>query len=619
MADLEWVFQVVDKASGPLKHIDQKLGAMPNDLSKVEAALKKVDHAAKLQGIAKMRDPLKQTQALLTAHRNRLLDVHRAEAKMNAGAGAGAGASLSSSALGLAAGAGMAFVGVLEKIGSSAAGAAVNLFKFALEASESKRAMVASLRVFGEADADRTFSILQKMGLAAGVSADKAVASFRDLRAAGFEAKGAQDILAASFDVSAALGGGEQGAAAAEKFRDLFTKFETLQKAGSKDILKLATEARIGPEVLAEALGKRMKTSSAEAKLALEQGRVAAADMQNALLDVVQTKFDKGGGLGTLAKSFASSNLPSQLQRTKDLLSNLFEDVDASPLTNALKKFGDALEGDSGKRLGELANKVFGALKVLDKIDVAKGVSTTVSVIISAVDAAERFGDAFSKAFDPGPLMQVDSALSGVEAKLGLVGGKGDAIAALGKIVGTAMIPLLIYARVLLTVDMAMNKLRETAIGATAAVVDMGRAVAGLVSSLGLNGADAVKGLATGLAEGKIDLTKVATDLALAIPNAVEAKLQIESPSKVMRQLGEHTAEGYALGVSGGPTATFEPVISVGAPELGRGGGVNIGGGVSVSVSVHNTTATSPEEIGDVVTDKVRTQVLQLFAEMAEA
>jgi hypothetical protein len=69
---------------------------------------------------------LKQTQALLTAHRNRLLDVHRAEAKMNAGAGAGASASLSSSALGLAAGAGMAFVGVLEKIGSSAAGAAVN-------------------------------------------------------------------------------------------------------------------------------------------------------------------------------------------------------------------------------------------------------------------------------------------------------------------------------------------------------------------------------------------------------------------------------------------------------------------------------------------------------------
>lgn len=86
-----------------------------------------------------------------------------------------------------------------------------------------------------------------------------------------------------------------------------------------------------------------------------------------------------------------------------------------------------------------------------------------------------------------------------------------------------------------------------------------------------------------------------------------------------MRQLGEHTAEGYALGVSGGPTATFEPVISVGAPELGRGGGVNIGGGVSVSVSVHNTTATSPEEIGEVVTDKVRTEVLQLFSEMAEA
>lgn len=619
MADLEWVFQVVDKASGPLKGIDEKLGAMPNDLKKVEDALKRVDHAAKLQGIAKMKDPLKQTQALLTAQRDKLKGLE----KQNAATAKSGGELADAIGLGFIAKAATVagLVGLLvdgfKRVGRAAIDGALGLIKFGIEASESKRAMLGALNVFEGARTEKIFGILQDMGIAAGVSADKTVEAFHKLRGAGFDSKEAQDILAASFDVAAAQGGGEKGLAAAEKFRDLISKVDILQKSGAKELRQLALDVGIGPEVLADALGKRLKVTAEQAKSMLAAGNADATELQNALLDVVQNKFDKGGKLGTKALEHVAGSVTGQSQRIKDLVSNLFEDVNTQPLVDALKKIADALKGDTGERLKVLAKNFFDLFSGIGKIDLARGLSIAVNMLEKAWTMAEVFGAAFEKAFKTEAIASVDTALSGVEKKLGIAGGSNaDAWAAFGKVLGTVATAIVIVGRVLMIVDVIMQKIRDTMVQFAGSVVDAVGKAFGVLEKVGVNGADIVKGITGGVNNGKGDLTKAAVGVAQIVPDTVRSELEIKSPSKVMQELGRNTVEGYDMGLEAGPGAGFSPTIRVDAPAAAGGRGGVVVGDITISVS---TAAADAAGTAEAVRDRVRAEVLQLFSEMAEA
>ncbi len=468
-ADLDWIFEIVDKASKPLANIDEKMKVMPRSLKQVEEAFKRVDAAARLQDIQRIRDPLKQARAMLALQKQLIAEQKKAEpgiarqafayvaqskavtvlgnklrnsrfgslvgsardkvaqssvaqrfrnsfdkvsnSKLVTGIKARVG-DLSESLSGklgpaLAGVAGPAAIAAAAMLGVYAAVGygAISLIKLGIEASESKRAMLGALDVFEGARSDKAFSVLQDFGIAAGVSADRTVQAFADLRAAGFESKNAQDILAASFDVSALKGGGEAGIAAAQKFQDLFVKFSAVGKVSSKDLTTLARDVGIAPEAIAEGLAKRTKISVDAAKKALEAGKADAVDVQNTLLDVVSNR--SGGALGSRAKALADGSVTGQLQRIKDLASNLLEDVNIAPFANALGKVTEFLRGDGGERIKRLAEGFFNLFASGQKFDLERVMRGVVDIMEKAVGVVEDLSAGFGDTFKPELIEQI--------------------------------------------------------------------------------------------------------------------------------------------------------------------------------------------------------------------
>lgn len=70
-----------------------------------------------------------------------------------------------------------------------------------------------------------------------------------------------------------------------------------------------------------------------------------------------------------------------------------------------------------------------------------------------------------------------------------------------------------------------------------------------LVNSLSDLGADAIQGLIDGMLAKKTALQAAAAELANAVSGATQSELDIHSPSRVMRKLGEYTNEGFLVGL----------------------------------------------------------------------
>jgi hypothetical protein len=108
---------------------------------------------------------------------------------------------------------------------------------------------------------------------------------------------------------------------------------------------------------------------------------------------------------------------------------------------------------------------------------------------------------------------------------------------------------------------------------------------------------------------------------------SVQETLGIQSPSKVMRELGQNTAEGFALGVEDGAGQANAAVGGLGGEPTGgssgaaggRGGVVFQFGERSIVVEVKADGAT-PDLLEQIVTrieEGLRPQILTVFAQMA--
>lgn len=65
-------------------------------------------------------------------------------------------------------------------------------------------------------------------------------------------------------------------------------------------------------------------------------------------------------------------------------------------------------------------------------------------------------------------------------------------------------------------------------------------------------GRDAVQGLINGLTERLGRLREIASDIASTVEGAIKSGLGIHSPSRVMKEVGQNTVEGFRLGLSAG-------------------------------------------------------------------
>lgn len=444
MSDLEWSFDISGNAKAALEDVDAVLASLSKPLESAEAGLKKLERALAAQAISKINDPLKQNTALMRLHVQGLREEKDAQEKINATNAKAAESWLKvynaekkaheEHAKKVAtkvsednrAQAGGAATGVLGALGlgdlaklTTVAGAAelaaeavvgltkmlaslgTSFIKLGIDSAEGKKAMLGALDTFEEGRTSKIFGILQNMGIAAGISADKTVAAYADLRAAGFKAKEAQDVVAASFDVAAQKGGGAAGAAAADKFTDVFTKLRALGKVGSRDLLTIARDLGISTDSLTDAMAKRMHTSADQARKTLADGKADATIVQNALLDVVQTKFDKGGPLGTKAKELAGSTITAPLQSLKDLVANLFEDVNIAPFAKALQNIIAALKDEKvGGALQKSVNRIFDLFAGVQNVDFAAIFLTGAEALDKIVTGAEALVGAFANGGD---------------------------------------------------------------------------------------------------------------------------------------------------------------------------------------------------------------------------
>lgn len=82
-------------------------------------------------------------------------------------------------------------------------------------------------------------------------------------------------------------------------------------------------------------------------------------------------------------------------------------------------------------------------------------------------------------------------------------------------------------------------------------------AVGALSGTLTSAGSDLVQGLINGINARKGDAVAAATQLANEVAAAARGALGIKSPSKVFEEIGQHSAEGFQVGLEGG----FEGVI----------------------------------------------------------
>jgi hypothetical protein len=128
---------------------------------------------------------------------------------------------------------------------------------------------------------------------------------------------------------------------------------------------------------------------------------------------------------------------------------------------------------------------------------------------------------------------------------------------------------------------------------------------------VGKIGSDFVDGLWKGI-KGKWDeLVEGVTKLAEKLPDAVKKALKIQSPSKVMMQLGEQTAEGFEVGVrSKDVDRSLEDIVSppsLGSGGFGGGGGTRIDLG-GIRVEVHGVGGDA-QMVGDVIAERISLEV----------
>lgn len=135
-------------------------------------------------------------------------------------------------------------------------------------------------------------------------------------------------------------------------------------------------------------------------------------------------------------------------------------------------------------------------------------------------------------------------------------------------------------------------------------LVFIGRSLAEWFSTIG---GQIIDGLLGGLRTGWTRVTSEVSSLAASIPAVVRSALGIASPSRVMMELGAHTASGFALGVEGGAGDAGAAMRSLTEPPaVGGAAGRRFG---DINITVHASGN------ADGIADAVRAAVLDVLTD----
>ncbi len=471
----------------------------------------------------------------------------------------------------------------------------------------------------GSARAEMMFAEADDLARAMGTKTTSVAESMRELMGGGFSESQSKNITAAIADVGALSPTADTGAISAQLAqmkgagRVLAEDLKPLLSAGLNDDMFY--------QVLREMTGK---TDQKDLKKMLETGKVSADMGIEAILETVN-RMGGNKGLGSVAAARANETMQGQVDQAKAMFERLFMSIQSGPAGAAIgalaKQVGSFLDpkGASGQRiLAVLSAMAAGVAGVLASLQ-GGALDTFLSGALSMFETLRPIVGAFFDAFGAG----FGEAITAVRAIVGAFSsGSGPSLdfVAIARALGSAFAFFAVgLGSVLALLGGLVAGIGLVVIGIGTALVDMVGAVAEFAAEFGDAGLDIashfIAGLVGGIATGAIEVVSAVVALGSSAIDGVKGIFKIQSPSRVMEEVGGFVAAGFTQGVDAGAPEASGAVASLVAPSaLGSIARGAAGGGSSASVGDINVTVTGidtsdAEGLGASIAAQVREQV----------
>lgn len=530
---------------------------------------------------------------------------------------------------------------MLAGVAASFAGMGFAAARGVVEIAAFRESSLAALEtVMGSSEAARrSFSNAMIMANQTPLDTADVVGNYQRFAVAGFAEREIAPLVAATSDIGAAF-----GTTASDSFALVTSQMRAAGKMDRGDLRQLLNAGVNTGEVL-DSIARQMNIQGATEQTrraavldAISKRRVTGDVGIQAALDATRNRLDRGGALGTFARR-QSETLTGSLSNMANAGFNLVAGMDFSKIpgvdsfrqailsiTDALNPAGKGAKGNFGNMIREgiagaanAAGRLFSVINVKSIGQVfgfvSRGVATVGRFATQAWPVVRAFGQALGPGFMAGiaplrslfaslttggppsarTMMLITTAARGIGSALGFVAG-----AALTFTVGVGM------------VAGAITAVWGTIAGLVAAGVTSVRT---MFSGVGTN---IVDGIIAGITGGIGRLgTTVRGMGASAVQSAREA-LGIHSPSRLFEQeVGRHIPAGIQLGIERGSDPLDATVAGLARPA--GGGGLSLGGGVVVHLTVIVQGAARNEDTGTAVGGAVEDTLERVFGRLAEA
>lgn len=547
---VRFAFDLIDRMSGPANKINGTLDRMSKALAKADSATAMTKGE---KALGRLKTTLEKANfGVRVAFGDKAADTldrfTKGELKV------ADKAEIARKGLSMVSGAATVAAGALVAAGAAAGGFAVAGGKLLLDAQRFKETTGAALAfALGSSKAGQeALGEILRISNVLGASSAEAAANFRELTSAGFGDRESKILLQLADDLKAANGGQAVALASiaeplqALKRNEQLTadSFKGLEAAGmGKDQVYKTLAKQLGVAVQDPNDSNKIKRDVDKALASQKlRGQKAVDFWSKVNLAALDEK-----AFGEKAQGFRKSTVTGSIDLIKNKWEALLNAVNTSAagqvLVDTLQKIAAAI--DPGTESGKLL------LGTIDRMaNAAAGFIATIKPL------GEGFGEGFGK------------ALGDVNEFLGLLGkgeGSTQSFASGLRSIGSAAGELVVGAGLVVG---AVGWLVGTIIEAVVTLPDNFRYV----------GKAMIEGLGEGIDSAKAWLVGKLEALAALLPESVRKLLQIRSPSRVMMQIGEHTAEGLAQGVERGAPRVEESAREMTAGVTRQGAQASGGG-----------------------------------------
>lgn len=465
--------------------------------------------------------------------------------------------------------------------------------------------------------AEQTMGDIVRIANILGTSSQEATGAFRALNKAGFDTRESEILLQLAADLKVLNNGREVAMNA------ITEPLQAIKSGGSLNIdsFKFLEEAGVSRkqlyEKLAASLGVVADKNASVTKARVDKALAAIPRGQKAMEELTRLSLGALGEkeLGQIAQEFQDTTVTGAIDKIKSRWENLMMSVEGGEVGKSLVRILESISTaidpgtESGKKLLATLNSVASAAAdAFGKFDVnatVAAVTAMTAAVQGAIEPIRNLGRGFMSGFG--------EAKTTVTELVGAFGGLGgsimpsaDAIKTIGKALGYFVVGVGAALGAIVFLEV---KLAQLAVALFKPAVRIGAAI--------------IEGIASGLASAKEKLTSILESITDAIPESVRKILKIESPSKVMRQLGAYTVEGFAQGVDGGaPDVASAAKASIAAPVIratvtgggSRGSVVIESGAVQINASGADI---DEEKLARLVEERMRSLLIGLNLESA--